>query len=170
MRRVQRLALTAGLMWVQACAVSSAADSTPSDHLSAGTWGAEGSGAIVGDSTMHIHVACTKGDFPTPKSLDAQGRFVVSGTYVLRAYPVQREDLPAQLSGAVSGNRFTFSIAVNDTVNRKPVVLGPITVSFGREPKMGPCPICRRPGDSLAMQQPAVRSLAARIRDLLNRW
>ena len=170
MRCTPRLVLIAGLMCLQACGLSSATDSPAGDRLLAGTWGADGSGAIVRDSTVHIHIACTKGDFPVPMSLDAQGRFVVSGTYVLRAYPIQREDLPAQLSGVVRGSRLTFSIAVNDTVNKKPVALGPITVTFGQEPKMGPCPICRTPDDSLAMQRPRARSLATRLRAFLTSW
>jgi len=26
-------------------------------------------------------------------------------------------------------------------------VLGPVQVMYGREPRMGPCPICRAPGE-----------------------
>ena len=167
---MQRLVAAAGLVWLQACSVSGSTDPAAGNFLAVGTWGADGSGFIVRDSTVHIHIACTKGDFPVPKVLDAQGRFVVSGTYVLRAYPVQREDLPAQLSGVVRGSRLTFSIAVDDTVNRKPVALGPITVVFGQEPTMMPCPICRAAADSLGMQRRAPQRLFDRIRGLLNGW
>jgi hypothetical protein len=31
---------------------------------------------------------------------------------------------------------------VNDTIQKQLIVLGPVTVTFGREARMGPCPIC----------------------------
>jgi len=37
------------------------------------------------------------------------------------------------------------TITVTDTIEHKTVVLGPISVTYGVDPKMGPCPICRRP-------------------------
>jgi hypothetical protein len=43
------------------------------------------------------------------------------------------------------GRTLTLAIAVNDTVEKKVVALGPVTVVYGREPQMGPCPICRAP-------------------------
>ena len=119
----------------------------PSDGLLAiGTWGGDNSGVIVTDSAVHVHVACTFGDMPGRVPLDGNGRFVTDGSYVLRAYPVQiGPSLPAQFSGRVTGGTLTLAIAVNDTVERKVIALGPITVVYGREPQMGPCPICRTP-------------------------
>ena len=119
----------------------------PSDGiLAVGTWGGDNSGVIVTDSAVHVHVGCTFGDLSGPVELDADGRFTVDGSYVLRAYPVQTgPSLPAQFSGRVSGRTLTLAIAVHDTVERKLVALGPITVVHGREPEMGPCPICRVP-------------------------
>lgn len=120
----------------------------PGDHLEVGTWGAENAGVIVSDTTAHVHVACTLGDFPMPVTLDSEGRFTVTGTYVLRAYPVfVGPHLPAQYSGRVLGNRLTLSVAVNDTVEKKMVAVGPVTVTLGREPRMGPCPICDKEQD-----------------------
>jgi len=119
----------------------------PSDgFLAVGTWGGENSGVIVTDSASHVHVGCTFGDMPGSIPLDASGRFTVDGSYVLRAYPVQvGPSLPAQFSGRVEGGRLTLAIAVNDTVEKKVVALGPITVIWGHDPRMGPCPICRAP-------------------------
>ena len=119
----------------------------PSDDvLSMGTWGGDNAGVIVTDETSHVHVGCTFGDMPPAIPLDASGRFVIDGSYVLRAYPVQvGPPLPAQFSGRVSGRFLTLAIAVNDTVEKKLVALGPITVEYGRTPSMGPCPICRVP-------------------------
>lgn len=119
----------------------------PSDgQLAIGTWGGDDSGVIVTESATHVHVGCTFGDMPGVIQLDATGRFTVDGSYVLRAYPVQLgPSLPAQFSGRVAGGRLTLAIAVNDTIEKKDVALGPITVVYGRQPQMGPCPICRLP-------------------------
>ena len=119
----------------------------PSDGvLAVGTWGGDNSGVIVTDSAAHVHVGCTFGDMPGNIQLDANGRFTIDGSYVLRAYPIQiGPSLPAQFSGRVSGRTLTLAIAVHDTVEGKVVALGPITVVYGRAPEMGPCPICRVP-------------------------
>jgi hypothetical protein len=114
--------------------------------LAVGTWGGDNAGVIVTDHQSHVHVGCTFGDMPPGIQLDATGRFSVSGSYVLRAYPVQQgPSLPAQFSGRVSGRVLTLAIAVNDTVEKKLVALGPVTVEFGRTPELGPCPICKVP-------------------------
>lgn len=128
-----------------ACRTGVGGPELPADRLAQGTWGGNDNGAIVRADGVHIHIGCTLGDFPAPVLLDADGRFRVEGAYALRAFPVQRETLPAQLAGIVQGRRMTFTIAVNDTVNRVPVALGPITLTFGVEPRMRNCPICRDP-------------------------
>lgn len=116
------------------------------DELAAGTWGGENAGVIVDGTNAHVHIACTKGDFMAPIALDEDGRFSVPGSYVLRAFPVQiGPSLPAQFAGVVEGNRLTLTVAVNDTVEKKLVALGPVTVVFNREPRMQVCPICRTP-------------------------
>lgn len=128
-----------------ACAESSPLP--PSDgFLALGTWGADNAGVIVTPTAVHVHVGCTFGDMPGEIPIDAEGRFTIDGNYVLRAYPVQvGPSLPAQFSGRVTGRTLTLAIAVNDTVEKKVVALGPVAVTFGREPEMGPCPICRVP-------------------------
>ncbi len=116
------------------------------DTLAIGTWGGDNAGVIVTDTQGHVHIGCTFGDMPGDVALDEQGRFTVGGSYVLRAYPIMiGPSLPAQFSGRVSGRVLTLAVAVNDTVEKKLVSLGPITVLFGRTPTMGPCPICRVP-------------------------
>lgn len=122
----------------------------PSDGtLAAGTWGGENAGVIVTASASHVHIGCSFGDMPAAVPLDASGRFTVDGSYVLRAYPIQLgPSLPAQFSGRVIGRTLTLAVAVNDTVEKKVVALGPITVVFGRTPNLGPCPICHVPKPS----------------------
>lgn len=114
--------------------------------LTVGTWGGENAGVIVTDSLTHVHIGCTLGDIPTRITVDATGRFVVDGSYILRAFPIQLGPrLPAQYSGRLSGRTLTLAVAVNDTTTGQVVALGPITVQLGRDPAMGPCPICRTP-------------------------
>lgn len=114
--------------------------------LALGTWGGDNAGVIVTDSVTHVHVGCTFGDMPGKVPLGPDGRFAIDGSYVLRAYPVMvGPALPAQFSGQVTGRTLMLAIAVNDTVEKRVVALGPVTGVYGREPRMGPCPICRVP-------------------------
>ena len=141
------LALIAGaVLAVAACNGGRATGGTSADTLAPGTWGGENAAAIVGDTIAHVHIGCTFGDFRPPAALDLAARFNVEGSYTLRAFPVAvGPTLPAVFTGIVNGNQLTISVAVDDTVEKKLVALGPVTVVLGREPRMGPCPICRRP-------------------------
>lgn len=116
------------------------------DPLSVGTWGGDRAGVIVTDSTIHVHIGCTFGDIAGRLSVDGTGRFSVAGSYVLKAFPIViGPKLPAQFSGRLVGRNLTISVAVNDTTTGQPVSLGPVTVRYGEDPKLGPCPICRVP-------------------------
>ena len=114
--------------------------------LTEGTWGGENAGVIVTDSVTHVHIGCTFGDIPRLVSVDATGRFSADGSYILKAFPViSGPRLPAQFSGRVVGRTLTLAVAVNDTTTGKVVALGPVTVVYGKDPALGPCPICRVP-------------------------
>jgi hypothetical protein len=116
------------------------------DSLAPGTWGGDNAAVIVTDSATHVHIGCTFGDMPGKVLLDANGRFTIDGSYTLLAYPIPiGPSLPAQFSGRVRGRTLTLAVAVNDTVAKKVVSLGPIEVTYHRDPQMGPCPICRAP-------------------------
>jgi hypothetical protein len=70
---------------------------------------------------------------------------------VLRAYPVYvGPSLPARFQGSVTGKMLTLSVVVQDTTADTTVTLGPVKLQLGREPQMGPCPICRTPGERMA--------------------
>jgi hypothetical protein len=138
-----RRALASSAIAVLVAGCVSAEPSAPDDELAVGTWGGDNAGVIVSDSVAHVHVGCTYGNFRLPFDLDAEGGFDVSGEYVLRAYPVAvGPPLPARFKGTVRRDELTFTVTVNDTVARQTVVLGPATARLGREPRMGPCPIC----------------------------
>ncbi|HEV8355775.1 MAG TPA: hypothetical protein VGQ17_03310 [Gemmatimonadales bacterium] len=116
------------------------------DTLPAGTWGGENAGMIVSDTDAHVHIGCTLGDAPAPIQLDAAGRFDVPGRYNLTAYPVDRGILlPARFTGQAGIRGLVLTVTVTDTVRDTTVVLGPVQLEYGKEPRMGPCPICRRP-------------------------
>jgi hypothetical protein len=119
----------------------------PSDGLvPLGTWGGDSGGLIVGDTAMHLHVGCTYGDASGRIAVDRSGHFDVAGSYMLRAYPITiGPSVPARFSGQLDGETVTITATVDDTVTHTTVVRGPVTVTLGVNPRLGPCPICRRP-------------------------
>ena len=143
---VRSITLVAGVVFaVAACREGNMTAGTPPE-LAHGTWGGDNAGAIVEDSVVHVHIGCTLGNFLPPASLSAEGRFSVEGSYTLRAFPIAvGPPLPADFTGVVSGSQLTLAVAVQDTVEKKVVTLGPVTLVLGREPRMQACPICRRP-------------------------
>ncbi len=105
-----------------------------------GTWGGDNAGLIATDTSAHVHIGCTLGDTKGPIKPDADGRFDVTGLYNVDAYPVDRGIVhPARFRGQIVGRSMTLTVALTDTARQ----LGPVTLTYGKEPKMGPCPICR---------------------------
>lgn len=147
MLRPSRPLLFAGLLAGTLAAGTCSSESLgPGDTLAEGTWGGDDVALMVGDTAVHVHFGCTYGDFPAPVDVDEDGRFSVSGEYVLDAYPVAvGPPLPAELAGVVRGNRLTMTVAVNDTTAGRLVVLGPDTVRLGEDAEMRMCPICEMP-------------------------
>jgi hypothetical protein len=143
-----RIALfVAAISVVAACAASTTSIATSDGKLALGTWGGDTAGMIVQDTSVHVHVACTFGDVSGSIALDANNSFDVTGTYVLRAYPIAVGPmLPARFVGHLDGTTLAVSVTVNDTVEHRTVVLGPVSVTYLREPRMKNCPICRVPG------------------------
>src|SRR5678810_901191 len=120
--------------------------SSPSGPVGAisGTWGGDNAGLIATDSSAHVHIGCTLGDTNTQIRPDSYGRFDVTGKYNVDAYPVDRGILhPARFTGSIDGNELTLTVTLTDTGAQ----YGPVTLTRGKEPKMGPCPICRKPGE-----------------------
>jgi hypothetical protein len=108
----------------------------------AGTWGGENAGLIAFDTTAHVHIGCTAGDTKQQLVADSAGRFDAPGRYNITLYPVARgPDHPAQFTGSTDGHVMTLTVTLTDTA----VTLGPVQLVFGKEPRMGMCPICRKP-------------------------
>ena len=107
-----------------------------------GTWGGDNAGLIAGDSSAHVHIGCTFGDTRDPILLDANGRFDQAGLYDVDAYPISRGIThPARFTGTVIGRSMVLTVTLSDTARQ----LGPVVLTFGVDPRMGPCPICRTP-------------------------
>jgi len=111
-----------------------------------GTWGGENAGLIADDTSAHVHIGCTYGSVHQQIVPDADGRFDVPGEQNITAHPVDLGVLhPARFSGRITGGRMTLTVTLTDTT----VTLGPVQLAYGEEPRMGPCPICRRAGDGM---------------------
>jgi hypothetical protein len=137
-------AVRAGLL-LAALAACNAPISMAPGPIAAGTWGGENAGLIATDSSAHVHIACTLGDTKQPLVADQQGRFDVTGLYNITAYPVYRgPDRPARFFGWTDGHVMSLTVALTDTA----VTLGPVELMLGKQPRMGPCPICRQPGQA----------------------
>jgi hypothetical protein len=132
-------------MLVGGCSAGLSANLPPADGpLAIGTWGSDGAGMIVGDTAMHHHIGCTYGDVSGRVPV-VGGEFDVPGSYMLRAFPVAiGPTVPARFTGRIAGTAATVTVTVDDTVQHQTVVLGPVVVKFGEQPRLGPCPICRR--------------------------
>jgi hypothetical protein len=126
-----------------AIAIGCASTGAPITDIT-GTWGGNNAGLIATDTSAHVHIGCTLGDTKGRIIPDAEGRFSISGTYDVDAYPIERGIIhPAVFSGQIVGRTMTLTVTLTDTAR----VLGPVTLVFGKEPQMGPCPICRHPGE-----------------------
>ena len=131
-----RISLLPSILAILAC---SAATSTPITDV-VGTWGGDNAGLIVTNTNVHVHIGCTLGDAVGPIKTDANGHFEAAGTYNVDAYPIDRGIVhPAKFTGQIVGVTMTLTVMLTDTAR----VLGPVTLIYGKEPKMGPCPICR---------------------------
>ena len=139
--------MSAAIAVIAALSCASASPAVPADRLlPLGTYGGDSGGMIVGDTAMHLHVGCTFGDVSGRVPVDASGRFDVAGSYVLRAYPIAvGPSVPARFTGTIDGDRVVVTATIDDTVEHRTVVHGPVAVRLGVEPNLGPCPICRRP-------------------------
>lgn len=144
-RATAPIAVAAAIM-LFACSSSGIAPAPSDGRLPLGTWGGDNAGMIVGDTAMHLHIGCTYGDVSGRIVLRANGHFDVTGSYMLRAYPIAvGPSVPARFTGQVEGSVTTVTVTVDDTVQHTTVIKGPVIVKYGDDPRLGPCPICRRP-------------------------
>ena len=130
-----------------------------------GTWGGDSAGMIVTDTELHLHINCTYGSVSGRVPLSSSQRFDVAGSYQVRAYPIAiGPALPARFVGSIDGSRATVTVTVDDTVQKKTVVLGPVFVTYGKEPRSIPCPVCRRDDGAAGRLRVWARRLSSWIR------
>ena len=111
----------------------------PPGAMVRGTFGGNNAGLMADDTSAHVHIGCTYGDVHEPIVLDLSGRFDVAGEHNITAFPVDRGILhPARFTGSIDGRTMTLTVTLTDTA----ITLGPVSLTFDKEPTMGPCPIC----------------------------
>lgn len=138
------IAAAFGATLAAACSASDVV--TPVGPLALGTWGGDSAGMIVSNTAMHLHIGCTFGDVSGSVFVGSDGSFDVTGSYMLHAYPVAvGPSSPARFEGHLAGSEATITVVVNDTASGRIVTRGPVIVKLGADPRLGPCPICRRP-------------------------
>jgi hypothetical protein len=104
-----------------------------------GTWGGDNAGLQATDTSAHIHIGCTYGNVHQPIVEGPNGSFDVPGEQDITAYPIDNGVLhPARFHGAISGRMMTLTVTLTDTA----VTLGPVSLTYGKDPVLGPCPIC----------------------------
>ncbi len=104
-----------------------------------GTWGGNNAGLIATDSTAHVHVGCESGDADGPIHVSSGGTFDTTGTFTVGAYPIgPGVTHPARFRGVVVGKTMQLVVVLTDTAR----TFGPVTLEYGIQPRMGPCPIC----------------------------
>ena len=106
-----------------------------------GSFGGENAAVIADDTSAHVHIGCTYGNVHQAIRPESGGYFDVAGEYNITAHPVDLGVMhPARFTGRELYGHIRLTITLTDTA----VVLGPVDVLLGKEPRMGPCPICRR--------------------------
>jgi len=167
-RCVVAIAVCATLAVVVSCSASSTALAVSDGALALGTWGGDSAGLMVGDTAMHLHIACTFGDVSGRIPVGANGQVDVEGSYMLRAFPIAiGPTVPAHFIGRLDGATLTMTVIVDDTVQHQTVTRGPVVVKLGDAPRLGPCPICRRP--IVTQRKGMLQSILRRGREIIGR-
>ena len=111
----------------------------PPGAMVRGTWGANNAGLLADDTSAHVHIGCTYGDIHQPIVLDMNSRFDVVGEHNITAHPVDLGIIhPARFTGSIDGRTMTLTVTLTDTA----VTLGPVVLTFEKEPGIVNCPIC----------------------------
>ena len=77
-----------------------------------------------------------------PKRLGISSPLSIDRRHPPRGVALARgPDHPVRFTGSTDGHLMTLTVALTDTA----VTLGPVQLELRKEPRMGPCPICRKP-------------------------
>ncbi len=136
-----RLSLMKGVLVAIAVCAGCRSQSVPTfpGGVVTGTWGGDDAVLMADDTSAHEHIGCTYGNIHQPILQAANGGFDVPGEQDITAYPVDLGVLhPARVRGTIVGNTMTLTVTLTDTA----ITLGPASLTYGRQPIVGPCPIC----------------------------
>src|SRR5262245_33214639 len=99
-----RVLLILAVLAAIGCSSSSVTVPKTGGVLELGQWGGDSAAMVVGDTAAHLHISCTYGDVSGRIVVNAGGEFDVSGSYLLRAFPVAvGPTMPARFTGRVEG-------------------------------------------------------------------
>jgi hypothetical protein len=114
----------------------------PAGVLAFGEWGGDNVDIIASQSATNVSIGCMSGMFAGSIPLDGSGRFTANGTWNLSVGPVRLDgNMPAQLSGQVSGRTVTVAVAVYDTTLKRVTSLGPQSAEYGKHGSVIVCPV-----------------------------
>jgi len=114
----------------------------PAGVLAFGEWGGDNVDIVASQAATNVSIGCMSGIFSGNTPLDASGRFTASGSWNLSVGPVRLNgNMPAQLSGQVSGRTVTIAVAVYDTTLKQVTALGPQSAEYGKRGGVIICPV-----------------------------
>jgi len=96
-----------------------------------GTWGGDHVRATVGLASTLLVYDCANGSIDQPFTVDAEGRFVLTGTHAMESpgpIPVGDEPVrhPARYTGSTDGKVLTFTVTLTDSNQ----TFGPFTLAL----------------------------------------
>jgi hypothetical protein len=105
-----------------------------------GTWGGDHVRATVGLASTVLVYDCANGSIDQPFTVDAAGRFVLTGTHVMESGgPVRAGDEPvrhpARYTGSTDGKVLTFTVTLTDTTQ----TFGPFTLALNAPGRVVRC-------------------------------
>ena len=103
-----------------------------------GAWGGDHIAVEVGEKSAKIEYDCAHGVIEGPLTVDANGRFNLRGTHTPeRGGPIRADEQPrsqpARYDGAVSGNKMTLTLRLEDADDET------FTLEKGKEPNLFKC-------------------------------
>ena len=114
----------------------------PAGVLAFGEWGGNNVDIVASQSATNVSLGCMSGVFAGNIPLYGNGRFIANGSWNLSIGPVRLDgNMPAQLSGQVSGRTVTLAVAVYDTTLKQVTSLGPESAEFGKASTGQVCPL-----------------------------
>jgi hypothetical protein len=125
-----------GSLWAAVLALSLQG---PSERVSEGPWGGDGTVLEVAEQGATVEWACAYGSITAPLALDGAGRFDLAGTYVKEGPgPVREgetEGRPARYQGVLRGDTLELTVSLVEPET----ALGTFTLTKGKRVALRKC-------------------------------